>query len=338
VGAVAIAALSVAALMLAISSQGSGMSTVLVEENLHNSLMSAMSHERIDDASDEDMSDDRSDDVDSQSLADESNFYGNWGHDSWGHHHHKAKVNSWTKQLLQLKAREAARRKKEDAAFFSGVKKAFGAKAASGMMGAFNGKGHAKGAVNKFKLDEKKLAARKAELKHSGALPPSTKQAIQNDAKDAAKAKMMQKKLAAAKARILATADQKKVETSQKDGVVAAALKVAKQMADHKDPVAKSAKSTSHAAGKAAPTKVAPKAVKKKVDLHHMGVIEDGLKMQKLAREARSAHGAKKKELRARVMSLEQDIKGAFAKIDDFGKRAETKFSREEAKEKTGSH
>jgi hypothetical protein len=37
-------------------------------------------------------------------------------------------------------------------------------------------------------------------------------------------------------------------------------------------------------------------------------------------------------------MSLEQDIKGAFAKIDDFGKRAETKFSREEAKVKTGKH
>ena len=89
---------------------------------------------------------------------------------------------------------------------------------------------------------------------------------------------------------------------------------------------------------KAHAEKMKKKAVKKKVDLHHMGVIEDGLKMQKLAREARSAHGAKKKELRARVMSLEQDIKGAFAKIDDFGKRAETKFSREEAKVKTGKH
>ena len=46
----------------------------------------------------------------------------------------------------------------------------------------------------------------------------------------------------------------------------------------------------------------------------------------------------RRKELRARVMSLEQDIKGGFAKIDDFGKRAETKFSREEAKVKTGKH
>jgi len=81
----------------------------------------------------------------------------------------RSKANKWMSQLDALKQKQIDRRKKEDAEYFSGVEKAFGKKAGLAMMSAFDGHGKHSSTdkmLAKLQVDNKKIAARKAEVSH----------------------------------------------------------------------------------------------------------------------------------------------------------------------------
>jgi len=357
------------------------------------------------------------DDTQSLSSSDGSaHWYGHWSDSS-----SQSSSTNWQKQVAKMQARAAARRAREDKRFFAGVDKAFGKQAAKGMLAAFNGKG--KNVLTKFKLNEKKLDEQKAKIADNTVVPTHkhaahskiqakhAKKAAKKgadakkdgdaskkadakkaDAKKAAlektAAKLASKKidhLAEAKkeAAVKKLADAKKKEKQE-------ALKVAKKMADHKDPSADKEDAT-----KAAPVAAkkggdddkkadakkaydkeeasvvkealkvakhmdehkdpvykkpvkkeddATKAAKKaKEDKHptvhtllHQGILGDAKKMKHLVHEFKKASGSEKKKLKARVMQLEQEMTDDTKAVDHFGHRAQTAFARAEHKGKAG--
>jgi hypothetical protein len=271
---------------------------------------------------------------DTTSLADDSgsNFYGHWGH-----FHHTARsakgVNKWQAALQKLKQAQANRRHEEDQEYFSGIDKAFGKKAGAAMMAAFNG--GKKTSLSHFKLDDKKLHEQKEKLATNTQLPDSHKEAHKDAHKEAKKA--IKKAVATKKAHEEGKKQEAKAKAEkahdkkEKAAVVSEALKVAKQMSDHKDPVAHDVKATAKKQQAALKAKEAHKAHK---SLKHPGVIADAKEIQQDVHELHHAHGKKKKELKARVMQLRQDIVSDYNKVTAFGHRAQTKFQREEAKEK----
>jgi hypothetical protein len=133
------------------------------------------------------------------------------------------------------------------------------------------------------------------------------------------------------------------VKAKEDASVVKEALKVAKKMSEHKDPVYKKAvhATTKPAAAAAKPAAAAGAHAASKVhkavtykSLQHEGIMAKSEKMQKLVHEFKHASGAKKKVLKARVMQLEQEIQQGTKAVDHFGERAKTAFARALAKEK----
>lgn len=252
------------------------------------------------------------------------------------------KASKWETQLAALKQRQIARRKKEDAEYFSGVEKAFGKKAGLAMMSAFDGHGKHSATdkmLAKLKVDNSKLAARKAQISHE-TLTPHPDAAIKkvvdakNKATAAAAAKMAKtvKKASASKMSAKAAATKENAAAVHKS-VVAEALQVAKSMGKHKAPDAAKAKKPEEA--KEAVVKDAAKKpeVKKAVDPSHPGVVADSMKIKKLVHEFHHAKGKEKKVLKARVMQLQQQIVNDFKAVTNVGVRASTAFARAEAKE-----
>jgi len=439
VGLVAVAAVAMALLVMAVTNGNAG-TTELVQAKLHQNLMSAAAD---------------SSDSDTPSLSSGSGGSTGWyGHWSDGGSSSSASSPNWAKQLQKMQARATARRAREDQKFFSGVDKAFGKKAAKGMLAAFNGKG--KNVLTKFKLNEKKLAIQKAKIADNTVVPShkhaahhkiiakhqksadAKKTDTKADAKKSAdpkKAEVKQsddtKKADAKKDTDSKTADVKKDDSNSKkadakkaaaektasklaakkiDHAVEAkkdaealktadvkkeALKVAQKMAAHTDPSAdKKAASKPDSSLKKADAKksddsktadakeeasvvkealkvahnmdkhidpVYKKPVKKVVkeddsksaaakpavdkhptakNLQHQGLLADAHKMQKLVNEFKNAKGPEKKQLKARVMELQQDITSDTKAVDHYAHRARTAFAREtqsaEAKHKGG--
>ncbi|EKX42389.1 hypothetical protein GUITHDRAFT_153603 [Guillardia theta CCMP2712] len=324
--------LSVSAMVvLAVALQSKGAGSGLLQQSLSQNLMSQFSRDSGDAT---------------QSLS-SSNWYGHWGsHDNlFKQSHEKNAANKWTTQLQKMEAAQEERRKREDKEFFAGVEKAFGKKTAAGMMAAFNGK--TRNGLAHIKLNEHKLNQRKQKIVENNQLP-NVAQKVQahkkvvekaeeakpeahaqhNSAavKDALKvAKKMADHTASSHVKVTPAKTVKPESSSANEDVkssaVKEALKVAKKMAEHKDPVAKTS----------APKEEVKKA--KKEDLKHPGLIADTQKIKELVHEFKHAHGAKKKEIKARVMSLQQSITSDFAKVTAFGHNAQTEFAREEAKE-----
>jgi len=281
----------------------------------------------------------------------ESLHWGNSAEENYFHHSEQhSQANKWVTQLAQLKQRQLARRKKEDAEYFSGVEKAFGKKAGLAMMSEFDGSKskdqEADAMLAKLKVDNSKLRARKEQISRNTLTPHSDSVIKQVDHT----AKADKKHVAAvaankAKKEEAETAAPQKGSASKEDKKTAVkeALKVAKSMGEHKAPVAKdgkeAAKAGSAAHGRVAAAKAAHAAhhaapAAKKLNLEHPGVVADSRKIKKLVHEFHHAHGAEKKQLKARVMQLQQQIVSDFKQVTDFGVRASTKFAREEAKEK----
>jgi len=249
-----------------------------------------------------------------------------------------SKDNKWMSQLDALKQKQINRRKKEDAEYFSGVEKAFGKKAGLAMMSAFDGHGKHSSTdkmLAKLQVDNKKIAARKAEVSHETLHPKDdgVKEVVAHAQAKASKAKEAEKKEALVKAKAKAS---KAKANALKKGVVAEALKVADKMGKHVDPVAHAAKKVADKAKPAAHPAVAAKPAEKKkgVDVNHPGVVAASVEMQKVVHEFKKAHGKEKKVLKARVMQLQQQIVNDFKAVTNVGVRASTKFAREEAAEK----
>jgi len=73
--------------------------------------------------------------------------------------------------------------------------------------------------------------------------------------------------------------------------------------------------------------------------LMHPGVLSSAERMQKLMREFRDAKGGKRKALlKGKVLALQKQIEGDFAKVTSYGKAAETALKKAEAKEKKADH
>jgi hypothetical protein len=279
-------------------------------------------------------------------LAMESLHWGTSAEENYFHRSQQhSKANKWVTQLAELKQKQLARRKKEDAEYFSGVEKAFGKKAGLAMMSEFDGSKskdqEADAMLAKLKVDNSKLKARKEQISRDTLSPHADKviKQVDHTAKADKKhlAAVAAKKAEKAKAEAAAP---KKASVAEKKSAVKEALKVAKTMGEHKAPVASDKKheDKKHEA-KAAPSKGHAKAAHsqhkdKKPDLEHPGVVADSRKIKKLVHEFHHAHGEEKKKLKARVMQLQQDIVSDFKEVTNYGVRASTKFAREEAKEK----
>lgn len=73
--------------------------------------------------------------------------------------------------------------------------------------------------------------------------------------------------------------------------------------------------------------------------LMHPGVLSSAERMQKLMREFKDAKGGKRKALlKSKVLALQKQIEGDFAKVSSYGKAAETALKRAEAKERKANH
>lgn len=73
--------------------------------------------------------------------------------------------------------------------------------------------------------------------------------------------------------------------------------------------------------------------------LMHAGVLSSAERMQKLMKEFKDAKGGKRKALlKSKVLALQKQIEGDFAKVTSYGKAAETALKRAEAKEKKADH
>lgn len=70
-----------------------------------------------------------------------------------------------------------------------------------------------------------------------------------------------------------------------------------------------------------------------------MGVIGNAERMKRLFQEFKEAKGGKRKALlKSKVLALQKQIEGDFAKVTSFGKAAETALKKAEAKEKKAEH
>jgi len=424
VGLVAVAAVAMALLVMA-ATNGSASTTELVQAKLHQNLMSASADASADAGSG---SSDDSQSLSSGSGQGSAGWYGHW---SDGGSSSSASAPNWSKQLQKMQARAAARRSREDKQFFSGVDKAFGKKAAVGMLAAFNGKG--KNVLTKFKLNEKQLAKQKAKIADNTVVPShkhaahhkiiakhhksadvtkgdattkvdakhevTTKTAPTDAAKDTTASKKAGAKKAAAdktaaklaakkidhaaeakkdaaaaevkskeaevkkealkvahkmavhtdpsadkkaaakpdaslhKADAKKSDDSTKADAKEEASVVKEALKVAHNMDKHVDPVYK--KPVVKVAKADATTKAAATVVNKHPtakNLQHQGLLADAHKMQQLVNEFKDAKGPAKKQLKARVMQLQQDITSDTKAVDHYAHRARTAFTRAEAK------
>ena len=222
---VGVAVAAVSLLVAAVAVGGTGAGAALEQEQLHSQHL--MSQHAISATA-------AADDGDS------AHWYGHWGnHDDSS----SASSTNWQKELKVIQARQKARRAREDDKFFAGVDKAFGKKAGAAMLAVLNGKG--KNVLSKFKINEKKLAAQKAKIIRNR-LVPSTRRldhvhkAHRAMASKHAAGAATAGKGAANKAAVVAkTAAKLAAKKIPSDDATAEALRVAKKMAEHTDPVAK---------------------------------------------------------------------------------------------------
>uniref|UniRef100_A0A7S0VEW3 Uncharacterized protein n=1 Tax=Hemiselmis tepida TaxID=464990 RepID=A0A7S0VEW3_9CRYP len=112
-----------------------------------------------------------------------SNFYGSWG-GSKPHQDFYHQENTWSDQMDKLKQRQAARREKENSAYFKGVDKAFGKKAGKAMEDAFDGSKGGKAddkVISKVRLSGKQIEAHKAAIADGTSVPSMKKQDVVAD-------------------------------------------------------------------------------------------------------------------------------------------------------------
>ena len=186
---------------------------------------------------------------------------------------------------------------------------------------------------------EQRLASKK--IDHAAEEKKAMKQAALKVAKKMAEHKdpsADNKASADAKVKAQDVAKKAKDNAKEEASVVKDALKIAKSMSEHKDPVFKAPKKALHHEDddkSKSEAKVAKKVEKPTVhSLQHQGLMQTTKALKETVHEFKTAHGAEKKKLKARVMELQQQITDDTKAVTHFGARAKTAFKRAEAKEK----